>query len=241
MTIKLTARQIVVITLALASCSTVAKDNKLSEDPTKVVTEIGASYSDEVRVSGSLSLDAVRKLNASISLESEEWRFGGSWLFDIGIVNFNFGKQSFDHGAEKTSYSVGTFMPLSYFGIEPMGWQIFAMGGYSHTEGDIACDLDSNACPIIDMPSTDGWVLVPNATNGGYLGAFALKPLSGNWTLLTAAAYSMGSDDYSGYFAGIGASYQIDKQQKIKLFGATQNSDYGSDQNLGIGYTYQFN
>ena len=146
MTIKLTAGLIVVI----ASYSAVAKDNKLSEDPTKVVTQLGASYSDEIKVSGSLSLDAVRKLNAtSISLESEEWRFGGSWLFDIGIVNFNFGKQSFDRGAEKTSYSVGTFMPLSYFDIAPMGWQIFAMGGYSHTEGDIACELDSNACPII--------------------------------------------------------------------------------------------
>ncbi|WP_392343998.1 hypothetical protein [Pseudoalteromonas prydzensis] len=37
MTIKLTAGLIVVI----ASYSAVAKDNKLSEDPTKVVTQLG--------------------------------------------------------------------------------------------------------------------------------------------------------------------------------------------------------
>ncbi|CAM3922608.1 MULTISPECIES: hypothetical protein [Pseudoalteromonas] len=241
MSIELNGKLLIGACLAIVSNGVLANDDKLTEDPTKVVTQLGASYSDEVKVSGSLSLDPIRKLNASISLESEEWRFGGSWLFDIGIVNFNFGKQAFDHGAEKTSYSVGTFIPLSYFDIEPMGWQIFAMGGYSHTEGDIACETESNNCPIIEMPSTDGWVLVPNATNGGYLGAFALKPLAGNWTLITAAAYSMGSDDYSGYFAALGASYQIDKRQKLKVFGATQNSDYGSDTNLGVGYTYQFN
>lgn len=231
---------VVGVVVAVTSSSAFGKQ-KLSEDPTRVVTELGATYSDEFRVSGSLSLDAARKLNASVSLESEEWRFGGSWLFDIGIINFNFGKQEFDRGSEKTSYSVGTFVPLSYFDIAPMGWQIFAMGGYSHTKGDIACEVDSGRCPITEMPSTDGWVLVPNATNGGYLGAFALKPLSGKWTLIASAAYSMGSDDYSGSFAALGTSYQIDKQQKVKIFGAAQNSDYGSEQNLGIGYSYQFN
>jgi hypothetical protein len=33
----------------------------------------------------------------------------------------------------------------------------------------------------------------------------------------------------------------FDKQQSFKLFAATEDSDYGSDQNLVLGYTYQFN
>ncbi len=230
-----------ITSLVFIMCSQATAQDKLAEDPTKVVTQIGASYTDELKFSGSLSLDPVRKLNASVNTDGDEWRFGGSWLFDIGIVNFNLGKTQFDHGAEKTSYSIGTFVPLSYFDIKPMGWQIFAMGGYSHTDGDIACDTGLYDCSVNEMPSTDGWVLVPNSSNGGYLGAFALKPLAGNWTIMTAAAYSMGSDDYSGYFAALGASYQIDKQQKVNFYGSAQDNDYGSDQFIGVGYAYQFN
>jgi len=33
----------------------------------------------------------------------------------------------------------------------------------------------------------------------------------------------------------------FDKQQSFKVFAATEDSDYGSDQNLVLSYTYQFN
>lgn len=237
----LAALSVMSVFSASAAQTASGEQTKLSEDPTKVVTQFGASYSDELRITGSLSLGAVKKLNASVSANGDEWRVGGSWLFDIGIVNFNFGKQSYDQGAERTTYNVGTFMPLSYFDIAPYGWQIFAMGGYSHVDGEIACLAGQGACLTTEIPGPEGWVLIPNSSDGGYLGAFALKPLSEKWTLMTAAAYSVGSNDYSGYFAAIGASYQFDKQQSFKLFAATEDSDYGSDQNLVLGYTYQFN
>jgi len=229
------------LSILVLSSFHLSAEEKLADDPTKIVTQFGASYSDELRVSGSISLDPVRKINASASANGDEWRIGGSWLFDIGIVNFNFGKQSYDQSAEKKSYSIGTFMPLSYLGIEPAGWQIFAMGGYSHTEGDIACNIEQRPCVSTEIPGPDGWVLVPNSSNGGYLGAFALKSLSDKWNIMTAGAYSIGSNDYSGYFAAAGVSYMIDKRQKINLFGSVENSDYGSDQSLGLSYTYQFN
>ncbi|WP_462177586.1 hypothetical protein [Pseudoalteromonas gelatinilytica] len=47
---------------------------------------------------------------------------------------------------------------------------------------------------------------------------------------MTATAYSVGSNDYSGYFAAIAASYQFDKQQSFRLFAATEDSEYGSVQ-----------
>lgn len=49
---------------------------------------------------------------------------------------------------------------------------------------------------------------------------------------MTTTAYLVGSNDYSGYFAAIGESYQFDKQQSFRLFVATDDSDYDSDQNL---------
>jgi hypothetical protein len=97
---------------------------KLAEDPTQIVTQLGVSYGgSDVRLSGSLGLDSVRKINASTQTDGNEWRIGGSWLFDVGIANFKFRRNEFDNGASQTSYSVGTFFPLSRFGFEPAGWQ----------------------------------------------------------------------------------------------------------------------
>ncbi|MCP5922174.1 hypothetical protein NL350_27915, partial [Klebsiella pneumoniae] len=84
----------------------------------------------------SLALDPARKLNARINSDASEWRVGGSWLFPIGIFNFNIGKNDFSNGASQTNYSVGTFLPLSYFGIEPAGFQIFPMAGYTYNTGE---------------------------------------------------------------------------------------------------------
>jgi len=54
--------------------------------------------------------------------------------------------------------------------------------------------------------------------------------LSEKWTLMTATAYSVVSNNYSGYFAAIGESYQFDKQQSFKPFAVTEDRDYDSVQ-----------
>ena len=60
----------------------VSAKEKHHEDPTKIVTKVGAGYSDSAFVSGSIGLDEARMINARYN-ETGEWRLGGSWLFDL--------------------------------------------------------------------------------------------------------------------------------------------------------------
>ena len=90
-----------------------ANHEKLADDPTKVITKTGISYANNydfddanVSFSGSLALDAARKINVRLNEDASEWRVGGSWLFPIGILNFNFGKNEYTNGANQTNYSV---------------------------------------------------------------------------------------------------------------------------------------
>ncbi len=87
-------------------------------------------------------------VNASTTFDASEWRVGGSWLLDFGIVNFNFNRVDYDEGAYKHSYSLGTFIPLSIFGFAPGGWQIFPMLGYNYSAGDILTQQNSNITPF---------------------------------------------------------------------------------------------
>jgi hypothetical protein len=58
----------------------------------------------EFGLSGSIGLDDSRMINARLKSSGDEWRIGGSWLFPVGIVNFNFSRSAFDHYAYKNNY-----------------------------------------------------------------------------------------------------------------------------------------
>ena len=206
---------------------------KLPEDPTKIVTKAGVSYSDELSLSGSIGLDETRKINGRINGDATDWRLGGSWLFEKGIVNFNISESEFDSGSTQKSYSIGTFIPLSKFGMTPGGWQIFPMGGYNYNEGNIATE---NLETDIELD----YALVPTTSHGAYLGVFALKPLSERWTMIGFGGGSLGSDDYSGYWFGGGIGYKINDNQSFNLFGNYSDNTYGQDDSLSISYTYEF-
>lgn len=216
--------------------------DKLAEDPTKVVTQIGASYGgQELRISGSASLGPVNKINASVNTDASEWRLGGSWLFDLAIVNVSAGRKDFDDGSSQTHYSIGTYVPLSHFCIQPWGCQIFGMAGYTYNNGEVdARGLDEDA-PTFDPGDPDRPIFVPVTSSSGYVGAFALKPLSEKWRLLSFVIGSLGTNDYSGYAAGIGAGFSITKRQSVSLSLFTQDNSFGSDQMIRLAYRYQFN
>lgn len=210
-----------------------AEQEKLADDPTKVISKVGFGYTDQLFISGSLGLDKARKLNVRISEGADEWRVGGSWLFKLGIVNVSFGRTEYEHGASQKHYSIGSFVPLSVFGFSPLGWQIFPQAGYNHNDGDIAVE---NQDPEIESD----FVLLPSTTNGGYVGGFALKPLSEHWNLLTFGGGSMGSDDYSGFWLGGGFSCEINQHNSFNVFGFASDNSFGENQKIGASYTYQF-
>lgn len=234
---------------AFASSDKSAKEEKkLSEDPTKVTTTLGIRYGNNynlddsgITFSGSLALDPARKINVSINEDGSEWRVGGSWLFDLGIVNFNFGRREFTTGAVQDNYSIGTFLPLSYFGFEPYGVQIFPMAGYSYIDGEQICELASNECPNDSRPTLDpNFVLVNNSAHSGYIGAFALKPLTEELTLIMMTGGSLGSNDYSGYWFGGGIGYTLLEKHSISAFTYKMDNSYGSDTAFSISYSYEF-
>lgn len=223
------------LTALMIITTTVKAEEKNQEDPTKIVTKLGVAYVDETfGVSGSVGLSDSKKINARVSDKGDEYRIGGSWLFDIGIVNFNYSKTTYNDTDYKHNYSIGTFVPLSVFGIEPMGVKIFPMAGYSYNDGEIQVEDKKTA-------SVEDFAITSVSNNGGYLGVFALKQLSENFTLMGFGGGSKGSDDYSGSWAGVGLSYKYNKENSFKTFATTVDDDFGSENKLGFVYTYEFN
>ncbi len=223
-----------VSTLSLVVLNTLTHaTEKNPDDPTKVVTKLGVGYNDEFVLSGSLSLDSVRKINGRINEDGSEWRLGGSWLFNFGIVNFGFSRTEYDGDAYKNSYSVGTFVPLSALGVSTGKWQIFPMAGFNHNEGE-------NYVEGEELTFTNDYVLLPNSSDGGYIGAFVLRPLTEQWTLLSVLSVSKGSNSYSGAWGGIGISYRITDKQSMNSFAFVSDDDYGRVEKISISYTYEF-
>ncbi|MBK1877313.1 hypothetical protein [Pelagicoccus mobilis] len=224
-----------VFTLGLTSIHASDEEaEKHPDDPTKIITRIGVGYTDRFQVNGSLGLDETKMLNARVSEDLDEWRIGGSWLFDFGIVNFNFSQTDLEEeGATKNNYSLGTFVPLSVFGYEPGGVQIFPMLGYSYNEGEFPHYGDPVGNP-------NEFVLMNADSHGGYLGAAALKPLGDNYSVTAFGGGSLGSDDYSGYWVGVGAGYKVNDQHSFKAFAIYADDDFGTEEKIGIAYTYEF-
>ncbi|GAL12297.1 hypothetical protein JCM19233_3289 [Vibrio astriarenae] len=209
----------------------VHSEEKHHEDPTRIVTKVGFGVSDTLTLSGSLGLDDARMLSARINDDSE-WRVGGSWLFDIGIVNFNFSKTDYDHGSYRNNYSIGTYVPLTYFDIEPAGWLLFPMAGYAYNDGKQATESDD---------INEDYVLMRSSSHGAYLGMFGVRPIeNSNWSIMSFAGASAGSNSYSSHWFGAGVSYKFNDNASINSFAYHSNDDFGSVNKLGGSFTYQF-
>lgn len=260
--VALVCAALLVSTMANAADGRVKENkNKLADDPTKVISKVGVSYANNydfddpnLSFSGSIAFDQARKLNARINDDASEWRIGGSWLFPVGIVNFNFGKNEYTNGANQTNYSVGTFMPLSYFGIEPLGFQIFPMAGYTYNDGEApACDGEvGSKCTNPDFVGTpspeNGFDMMTSSGSSGYVGAFALKSLNQELTLISFAAGSYGSknsegENYKGAFGGVGLGYAVNKNHSFNVMTFLMNNNTyldEADKRVVASYQYQF-
>ncbi|MGR5179020.1 hypothetical protein ACPV4B_19705 [Vibrio parahaemolyticus] len=215
------------VSASFVNVAPVFAEDKHHEDPTQIVTRVGIGYTDSITLSGSIGLDDARMVSARIN-QDNEWRIGGSWLFDAGIVNFNFNRTDYDHSSYRNGYSIGTFVPLSYFDMTPGGWMLFPMAGYSFNEGEIA------------IPQGEEIVMMRNKSHGAYLGMFGLRPLGDSrWSLMGFAGGAVGSNSYSSYWAGAGLSYKFTEQLSSRLHATLSEDDFGKNNQFGFSVTYQ--
>lgn len=210
------------------------QQEKLPDDPTKIVTKIGFGYSEDFVLRGSVGLDEIRMINVRVEENADQWSVGGSWLFKFGIVNVNLNKNQYDDEVTQYRYSIGTFIPLSVLGFTPYGMQIFPMAGYSYNDSEVPAEHQNSEF-------NNDIILVSTSSHGGYLGAFALKPLTDNWTLISFGGGALGSNDYSGYWLGAGVGCKIDDRNSLNIIASTSDNSYGDSQNIGVSYTHEFN
>ena len=205
---------------------------KNQNDPTKVTTKIGLSYTDDLSISGSLALDKVHKINVRTNFDATEWRLGGSWLFDFGILNLSLSRSEYDNGGHKNNYAVGTFLPLSVLGVDTGKWIVFPMAGFSHNTGETVVKDETTL--------ENSVVMQQNTSNGGYIGGVVLRPITEYWTVLAFGGGGLGSDDYSNYWVGTGLGYKFNTRHSLNLFGFISDDNYGRINKLGMAYTYEF-
>ncbi|MBO9453133.1 hypothetical protein J7426_22920 [Tropicibacter sp. R16_0] len=206
-----------------------SNDGKLSDDPTKIVTKIGLRYTDYGSIFGSVAFGPVTKLNFVVS-EDEQWRIGGSYLFDFGIVNVSASRQDFENGINQTQYAIGTFLPLVAMGIQPKGWLLFPAAGANYTEG-------SYGRADIDFAGTFDFEV---ASKGAYVGLLGLKQLSEKWVFKSGGVVSAGSNDYSGVSAGLGLTYTLTPKNSLSVVGTYTDNSFGERSLLGVSYTFEF-
>ncbi len=161
--------------------------DKAPDDPTKIVTKAGLSYSDEIAVSGSLAVGTKFKFNGRTT-ESGQWSLGGSYLFPVTILTFAAGKRELDDGVMQTQYSLGGYVSLAQLGVPSGKWQLFVPFGYQYTTGEQ---------PVTETDMQDG-IPVEASSSSGYVGLFALRPLNRHLSFLASASLSRGTRDYSG-------------------------------------------
>lgn len=207
---------------------------KHDQDPTKIVTKLGVGYTNSTTVSASIGLDSMRMINARYTPETGEWRLGGSWLLDIGIVNFSFTRSDYDEGGYKEDYSIGTYIPLAPYDVKPWGWHTFIRGGYSYKTGERLQDP-------LRYQSVDTDPIINNFDSHSiYLGGFAFKPLNQQWSLLAFVGGSLGSEGYYSYWIGTGVSYQLSPAHSLNAYVYHLGDDYSRDEQIGFSYKYEF-
>lgn len=204
-------------------------DEKLADDPTKIVSKVGLSYSDKWTLSGSVAFGPVSKINVRVS-DTGEWSLGGSYLFGFGIVNASASERKLNSGVTQTQYSVGSYAPLYRDKDNPKGWQMFGMFGANYTEGT-AEGAD------IGLPGL-GEITVES--KGGYVGAMALKPLSEKFVFKGVTVASRGSNDYTGIAVGGGVTVNFSKRDTVNIMAFYSDNSFGQNDSFSIGYRREF-
>lgn len=216
---------------AWLSCAApaLAQTEKAAEDPTKIATKAGVSYSDEASVSGSLAFGSKFKVNGRISA-SGQWSAGASYLFPVAILTFSAGRNELDSGVVQTRYSLGGFAPLTELGVRTGKWRVFVPFGYTYTNGKgTLTDIDQNENLPVDLSS-----------NSAYVGLFALRPLNEKLTLMAGGNVTKGTNDFSGLSLGGGLSYHLGPNDTLGASASYIDNSFGQKQKLSVSYRHEF-
>ncbi|MFH5772645.1 hypothetical protein ACHFJ0_00255 [Paracoccus sp. NGMCC 1.201697] len=224
-------RSIVALSALMLLPTTLAAQttDKAAEDPTKIATKAGVSYSGDATISGSLAVGPKFKFNARIS-EGGQWSVGASYLFPIAILTFAASKSEFDDGSLQTRYSLGGFVPCKSLGVDTGKWQAFVPFGYTHTDAE-------NSVTDVELDET---IIVEMSSKSAYVGLSGIRPLNDRMTLMAHGVVSKGSDDFSGVALGVGSSYHLTPSDRITAFGRYVDNSFGAKQKLGISYQHEF-
>jgi hypothetical protein len=202
---------------------------KAAEDPTKISTRVGVSYSGELSVSGSMAVGPKFKFNGRIA-KSGQWSLGASYLLPVAILTFAAGKSELDSGVQQTRYSLGGFVPLARIGVSTGKWQLFVPFGYTYTNGKQA---------VTDLDQQDG-IPIEISSNSAYVGIFTIRPLNERLTLMTGANFSKGTNDFSGVAAAGGLSYHLTGNDTVAVRTSYVANSFGHNTRIGISFQHEF-
>ncbi|MCZ8499858.1 hypothetical protein O9929_26275 [Vibrio lentus] len=119
------------------------KEEKHPDDPTKIVTKaFGVAYNEDLQFSGSIGLDEAND-QYFINADGEEWRLAvHGCCFGYRQISTLVALNTTTMLIRIIGESIGTFVPPSYFDIEPFGWQISPYGWLQLcNDGEVACSM----------------------------------------------------------------------------------------------------
>lgn len=178
-------------------------------DPTNIDTRIGAQYTDKgFGASGSIAWSETGKVNVSAT-EGGSWTLGGSWGTDWGLIDYYVSSDE-----DRTGYYLGTYVPLSTFGVDTGKLMVFPFAGANYT--------------TFEEPQVSG----ATDSYGAYAGVLALYPVNEQVTAGIYSFYAYGTE-YTNALAAAFVGYNFTENLALKTMAGYSDDNYDS----GMVYT----
>ncbi|WP_117232707.1 hypothetical protein [Vibrio maerlii] len=206
-----------IIILAVLGFANLAKaEEKNAFDPTNIETKISANYDFSQEQFGTrieVATSATNKLFGSYA-EDGSWSAGGGYLTDYGIIDVYMSGDDVS-----TGYNIGTYVPLSSFGVDTGKWMLFPMAGLNYTQYDDSLDMEDSY--------------------GGYGGLFALRPINDKLTFISYGGGMYGTN-HESLFVGAGVGYVLNDSFNLATLVKYEDTTTGDETNVLLNATYKF-
>ncbi|CAK2060388.1 hypothetical protein [Vibrio crassostreae] len=194
----------------------VQAEEKNAFDPTNIDTKVSVNYDFNQEQFGTrieVATSETNKLFGSYS-ENGAWSAGGGYLTGYGIIDIYMSGDD-----ESTGYNIGTYVPLSSFGVDTGKWMLFPMAGLNFTQYDDSLGMDDSY--------------------GGYGGLFALRPISDKLTFIGYGGGMYGTN-HESLFTGAGLGYVVNDDLNLSSIVKYEDTTMGDETNVLLNATYKF-